>query len=146
MLYISNLGNLRGRDLVKEGGGELISKAIADGFCAHINLWKLPKSLAVGVDYPLEEIPFSFISENKQKLLCRAMNIEALKWMLENGIHCYWREVDDFTVSSRGFILSFSPAVIPGSIVMNPESCLSEDLSNKDLVGICSDFILGYAL
>ena len=144
MLYISNLGNTKGRDVIEEGGLPIIVDALNRGFCVNINLWKLPKSFAVGVDYPMEEVDPDFLSGNKEKLLLRAMNIESLKWMLENGYHCYWREKDDFTVSSHGFILSFGVAVIPHSIVMNPELCLVDDLRDKNLVGICSDFILGY--
>jgi len=140
MLYISNRGNLSGRDPERENSVEYIEHALRAGYCVNTDLWVIKDKLVTGNDFPAHSIMLNRLE--KGKLLIRARNIPALLFLLENGYHCYWRESDDIVLTNKNFVLSFNNSLIPKSIVMNPED---NAVSNwNDYSGLCSDFISGY--
>jgi len=140
MLYISNKGNISGRDPKKENTVEYLLQAVQDGYCIKTDLWVIKGRLVTGNDFPANGIILDRFE--KDKLLIQARNLPALLFLLENGYHCFWRESDDIVLTNKNFVLSFNNSLIPKCIVMNPEKNIISDWSNY--LGLCSDFISGY--
>tara|TARA_R110000751_G_scaffold53072_1_gene115252 strand:+ start:7497 stop:7922 length:426 start_codon:yes stop_codon:yes gene_type:complete len=139
MLYISNRGNLAGRDPKEENSIQSLQHAISSGYCVKTDLWSINGRLATGNDHPLHGIKLE--NFDKGKMLIRARNLPALLFLLENAYHCYWRESDDVVLTNKNFVLSFNNSLIPKSIVMNPEDNV---VNWNNYSGLCSDFISGY--
>jgi hypothetical protein len=140
MLYISNKGNISGRDPKKENTVEYLLQAVQGGYCIKTDLWVIKGRLVTGNDFPANGIILDRFE--KDKLLIQARNLPALLFLLENGYHCFWRESDDIVLTNKNFVLSFNNSLIPKCIVMNPEKNIISDWSNY--LGLCSDFISGY--
>jgi len=140
MLYISNKGNISGRDPKKENTVEYLLQAVQDGYCIKTDLWVIKGRLVTGNDFPANGIILDRFE--KDKLLIQARNLPALLFLLENGYHCFWRESDDIVLTNKNFVLSFNNSLIPKCIVMNPEKNIISEWSNY--LGLCSDFISGY--
>ena len=140
MLYVSNKGNLSGKDPKKENTVEYLLEAAQAGYCIKTDLWAIKGRLVTGTDFPA----YGIILEKfeKDKLLIQARNLPALLFLLENGYHCFWRESDDIILTNKNFVLSFNNSLIPKCIVMNPEENIISDWNNY--LGLCSDFISGY--
>ena len=140
MLYISNRGNLSGRNPEEENSLEYLQEAVANGYCVKTDVWVIRGRLVTGVEEPTKAINLNNFA--KDRMLIRARNSPALLFLLENGYHCYWRESDNIILTNKNFVLSFNNSLIPKSIVMNPEDNPIYDWS--DYLGLCSDFISGY--
>lgn len=140
MLYISNRGNLAGRDPERENSIGYLHNAVDAGYCIKTDLWIIKNRTVTGNEFPVHSINLEKF--NKDKMLIRARNLPALLFLLENGYHCFWRESDDVILTNKNFVLSFNNSLIPKSIVMNPEDNVVSEWSNY--LGLCSDFISGY--
>lgn len=140
MLYISNKGNISGRDPKKENTVEYLLQAVQSGYCVKTDLWVIKGRLVTGNDFPANGIALDRFK--KGKLLIQARNLPALLFLLENEYHCFWRESDDIVLTNKNFVLSFNNSLIPKCIVMNPEKNIISDWG--DYLGLCSDFISGY--
>ena len=140
MLYISNKGNLSGKDPKKENTVEYLLEAVQAGYCIKTDLWVIKGRLVTGTDFPAHGINLEKFE--KDKLLIQARNLPALLFLLENGYHCFCRESDDIVLTNKNFVLSFNNSLIPKCIVMNPEENIVSDWNNY--LGLCSDFISGY--
>lgn len=140
MIYISNLGNLSGKVSESEGSLKAVYEAVQLGFYVRIPVWKLPNALSIGVQYPIERVSLGDLSH----CICQAMTVETFQFLLRNKVNCYWRESDTFSITNNGIILSFGSVVLDGSVVMEPELCLMEDILSKPIQGICSDYISTY--
>lgn len=140
MLYVSNRGNLSGKDPKKENTVEYLLEAAQAGYCIKTDLWVIKGRFVTGTDFPANGIILERFE--KDKLLIQARNLPALLFLLENGYHCFWRESDDIILTNKNFVLSFNNSLIPKCIVMNPEENVVSDWNNY--LGLCSDFISGY--
>ena len=75
-------------------------------------------------------------------LWCHAKNIDAFKKMLQRGIHCFWHQEDDVTLTSNGYIWTY-----PGKQLTTKSICVLPEKVNYnkfDCAGICSDYIIHY--
>lgn len=119
---------------------ENIEEAISKGYYVKVNVWKLPRVLCTGEFGP--EFTFDVNSVPREMVLYDARNYEAYDFLVRQGFNVFHRESDPFAVSSWGWYLSFTPAVLAGSIAMDPEGCLFQDLIKCG--GICSKYAQGY--
>ena len=61
--------------------------------------------------------------------------------MLENDIHCFWHQEDDYTITSKGYIWTY-----PGKPVCNKSVIVCKTLEDTirycemDIAGVCSDY------
>ena len=70
----------------------------------------------------------------KDGLWCHAKNIEALNLMLREGIHCFWHQEDDVTLTSKGYKWTY-----PGKQLTENSICVKPELSDekpKKVIGI----------
>lgn len=143
MIFISHRGNLTG----KAGEGwenhpDYINEALNRKFDVEVDVWFINNSFFLGHDNPQYEIQESFLRNNH--LWCHAKNKEALDIMINRGLHCFWHNADDYTLTSKGYIWCYpgSPA-LHNSIILEFGDKISDFYyDNLNIVkGICSDNI-----
>ena len=139
-IYISNRGNLGGKDTEEENKPDYLEKALDYGVCVKTDIWLIKDRTVTGTEHPSIGINLDLF--DKEKLIVQARNPSALLYLLKNGYHCFWRETDNLIMTNRNFILSYAGSIFPKSIMMLPEE--NTILTNDDYMGICSDFISGY--
>jgi len=141
MKLISHRGNINGKQPDLENNPEYIKDAIRIGYDVEVDVW-YDNGFWLGHDKPLYPIETSFL-KNK-KLWCHAKNNKALfKMRQEPGIHYFWHQKDDYTLTSEGFIWTFPKKLLYyNSICVLPELGYTGDLDN--CYGICSDIIEVY--
>lgn len=143
MILISHRGNINGINKKEENQPKKILHCINLGYDVEIDVWSVNNKLYLGHDQPEYNINLSFLK--KDKLWCHAKNLEALEIMLNNKIHCFWHQMDDYTLTSKGIIWSYPGKFInTKSIAVLPESVNIADEELKKCFGICSDNIENY--
>ena len=139
MIFISHRGNINGNNFL-ENNPDYISETIGKGFDVEIDVWVKNGQLYLGHDYTQYPIHINFLKNDK--LWCHAKSLQALEVMIEEGVHCFWHQEDDFTLTSRQFIWTY-----PNKLVGKKSIIVCKDLeetihySNLNIAGICSDFI-----
>ena len=143
MILISHRGNLNGPQQSKENSPAYIEKAMAAGFDVEVDVWYSDEKFFLGHDCPQYEISIEFLKDDR--LWCHAKNIESLKIMLREGVHCFWHQSDDYTFTSKGYIWGRSHQKLTEStICVMPESITHEEEELRMCLGICSDYIGRY--
>ena len=141
MILISHRGNLNGLS-VRENEPEYINESLVHDFDAEVDVWYVDGEFWLGHDRPQYQVEENFL-ENP-RLWCHAKSIDTLYKMTSNSlIHCFWHQEDWYTVTSKGFIISYpGNAITSRTICMKPE--LIDDESASRCYGICSDYVLRY--
>jgi hypothetical protein len=138
MILISHRGNLNGRIPDKENSPSYIESAIQKGFDVEIDVWYSNGNWFLGHDEPQYPININFLKNSK--LWCHAKNIDALKHMLKNNIHCFWHQEDEHTLTSNGWIWAYPGSKLTEiSIAVMPKNKITENCA-----GVCCDYIQEY--
>ena len=136
MLLISHRGNISGPQPKLENTVAYIEQAIDQGYNVEIDVWFKDGKFFLGHDAPEEHIEKCWFYN--KPLWCHCKNYSALKELLELGVHCFFHDKDDYTLTSEGFIWAY-----PGkmgekkTIAVMPDD--NFDISNFE--GVCSDNI-----
>jgi len=143
MILIAHRGNIGGPNPEKENHPDYIEDTIKKGYEIEVDVWYVEDGCYLGHDGPQYKVDISFF-ENKP-LWCHSKNIEAVRYLLDNQIHCFFHKTDDVTLTSRGYIWTFpNKPLVPRSVCVMPERGYNGELSN--CIGICSDYIQDYRL
>jgi len=140
MFLISHRGNTKGISPSLENNPGHLKEVLQAGFDIEIDVWSEKDKLYLGHDYPQYSVNIEFLKN--EKLWCHAKNLEALEVMLGEGVHCFWHQEDDFTLTSKGHIWTY-----PNKLVGKKSIIVCKDLketlyySKLNIAGICSDFI-----
>ena len=140
MILISHRGNLNGPDQSQENSPAYIEKTLAAGFNVEVDVWYTENGLFLGHDDPRYEISISFLKD--ERVWCHAKNVDSLKEMLLNNIHCFWHQEDDVALTSQGYIWTY-----PGKSLTDKSICVIPEKANYSSIncaGICSDYIGKY--
>ena len=147
MILIAHRGNTTGAQPQLENNPSYILRALSAGFDCEIDVWKVEQQLLLGHDEPTYETSFDFLK--KEGLWCHAKNLQALAFLLEHNIHCFWHEDDTVTLTSRGYIWTHSSKseykylMQRYSIAVMPEWNETNDFISS-CAGVCSDVIEDY--
>jgi hypothetical protein len=136
---ISHRGNTSGPKPELENSPDHIAQALDLGFEVEVDVW-IRNGVFLGHDEPQYEVNLEFLGNDK--FWCHAKNLDALIFMLDNQIHCFWHEEDDVTLTSRGVIWAY-----PGKQPIKNSIAVMPEINNDDTLqcaGICSDYILNY--
>jgi hypothetical protein len=141
MKFISHRGNLTGKEEEFENSPNQILLALSIGYDVEIDVWLIGEYWFLGHDKPRYRIPKNFLAN--ENLWCHAKNCEALQGMLEDkNIHCFWHENDERTITSKGYVWTYTgKPVINNGIMVVLENISQTTLPNY-IGGICSDYIL----
>ena len=138
---IAHRGNLWGLSK-EENCPKYVQNALSGKFDVEVDLWKIGCTFFLGHDEGEYKIPEKWLYTDNARKWFHCKNLEALKYCLRYGLHCFWHQKDDYTLTSEGYLW-----VYPGKEV--PESAgMGVVLVDKKLkiapVGaeiICSDFV-----
>lgn len=123
MIKISHRGNVAGPKPERENTVEYIKAALALGHYVEVDVWFDKGQLSLGHDRPGERVKWSFLQN--PYIICHAKNIQALHKMLSTeGIHCFWHEKDQVTLTSLNWVWKYPEVYLEGK-----------------LLGICSDWL-----
>ena len=142
MRKISHRGNLFGPNPERENTPHYIFEALAEGYDVEIDVWYQNGMIQLGHDMPIASVNKNMLKMNG--LWCHAKDIQALEYMTNEGINCFWHQGDDVTLTSKGYIWTHSDynTYGPKSVACHMESPTAEELKKyKDCYGICSDYI-----
>ena len=95
----------------------------------------------LGHDEPTEAVDREWLKDND--LWCHAKNYNALEAMMAMGIHCFFHQKDDYTLTSYGYMWAYPGK--PGgvkTIAVHPEKLSLPEV--KKFAGICGDNITTY--
>lgn len=140
MFLISHRGNIDGIEENKENNPFFLDKLLQIGYNIEVDVWLIENQLFLGHDGPQYQIDLEYLSN--PNLWCHAKNLEALQLMIDNNIHCFWHQEDDFTLTSKGYIWTYpNKQVCENSIIV----CFTEEetlkYSKMNIAGICSDYL-----
>ena len=140
MKLIAHRGNTSGPNINKENDPEYLIQAVDKGFDCEVDVWVIEDKIWLGHDKPTYEVDANFISN--PNFWNHAKNLEALYFMLRNNIHCFWHEVDERTLTSRGYIWTYPYKQVNNMSVI----CLQkeQDTIPEGCYGICSDWVSKY--
>jgi len=139
MKIISHRGNLDGPNELKENHPDYISNALKE-VEVEVDVWYIDGTVVLGHDSPLYDVEESFLDD---RMWCHAKNIDALEYMLENDIHCFWHQEDDCSLTNRGYIWTYRDKPLTSkSICVLPELASSKIINVHRYAGVCSDFLI----
>ena len=142
MLLIAHRGNTEGPNKKLENKPEYILETITKGYSCEIDVWFIKERIYLGHDKPEYEVNLKFLQNDK--LWCHAKNLNALEYMLQHDVHCFWHQKDDYTVTNRGAIWTYpGNELTKNSICVMPESLKTYTVPSFCL-GVCSDYIERY--
>ena len=134
---ISHRGNLTGPDKQNENNPNYVLSALSLGYEVEVDVWTDKEKIYLGHDKPEYPINLDFL-KNK-KLWCHAKNLNALEYLIDNDVCCFWHQKDDYTITSRGYIW-----VYPGKPLIKDSICVLPEQHNLDYskcYGVCTDNI-----
>ena len=140
MILIAHRGNTEGSNEEMENNPSYVQNAIKKGFDVEIDVWYTDDGFVLGHDKPQYPIEENFLKN--EALWCHAKNVEALDAMVKIGVHCFWHQEDDYTLTSRGHVWIY-PGEKPSKSGIMVSKSFDPDLIEKCL-GICSDDIMKY--
>lgn len=147
MILIAHRGNFKGRNINAENTPEYIDLAIKNNFDVEIDVWVNENGLFLGHDSPETKIDLTFLIDRKSKLWCHAKNLEALEFLLSNGLHTFSHDKDDYIITSHGIIwANVGMKLSSKTICVMPERADYRNTEISNCLGICSDDLTNYLI
>jgi hypothetical protein len=139
-IIISHRGYENGEDQKLENNPTQIQKMLKNNIQVEIDVYYYKENFFLGHDEPKYQINIDFL---KQKgLWCHAKNLDSLKTMLKNNIHCFWHQEDDYTLTSKGYIWTYPNKQLTDSSICVLNSIILKQI--PDCFAICTDYPLYY--
>ena len=140
MIFIAHRGNTEGPSS-SENELDYMKHVYNMGYGVECDLQLFNNKLYFGHDEPQSLIDDEFI--RKDNVFCHAKTVDVLSILINLGVNCFFHDVDEVTLTSRGQIWCY-PGVHPDN-----ENAIWLDLQGKSLpdvvgniYGICGDYKL----
>lgn len=137
MKIISHRGNVNGPDSNLENNPNHIENLSRTIDC-EVDVWMIHDDLFLGHDKPEYKINESFIKN--PNLWCHAKNLKALEFLLKKEIVCFYHNIDDFTLTSNGFIWTYPNKNICSKSIIVDLGKNWKDFGYK-CYGACVDYV-----
>lgn len=139
MIIIAHRANLHGPDPGNENSPSKIKEAISLGYHVEVDVWYINGSIFLGHDGPVHRVQRQLLEDDR--VWCHAKNIEALEYLVNNNLHCFWHQSDDCTLTTRGYLWTYpGRQITPKSVCVMPEEF---DPPLEDMVccaAVCTDY------
>ena len=140
MLLIAHRGNIKGRRPDLENSPFYLLTALEKGYDVEVDVWYNDDKWYLGHDSPQYLVERVFVET--KGFWCHAKNLQALESMIECGIHCFWHQEDDFTLTSKGYLWTYpGKPVCSRSILVCKDEDTTLQMAQQDIKGICSDYV-----
>lgn len=139
MKIISHRAYIDGEDPDVENNPVAIQALLDVGLQVEIDVWYIDGEYLLGHDSPKYKIQEAFLKQ--QGLWCHAKNKYALERMLISGVHCFWHQTDNYTLTSKGFIWAYPGMETDGknTVFLFPERYPKIKFKSYDF--ICTDYV-----
>ena len=144
MILISHRGNINGKFESYENEPNYIDKAILEGYDVEIDVWCKDDILWLGHDKPDYGIDFRWFRDRISKLWIHCKNKEAFSYCLKNKLHCFWHNVDDYTMTNWGYVWAYpgKEPVNQLTVLVMPENIWpTKKTISLNAFGACSDWV-----
>jgi hypothetical protein len=140
MIFIAHRGNINGPIKELENDPYYITDALNRGFHVEVDVRVQNGIFALGHDEPQYIIDRSFLKDDR--IWCHAKNVEAIDELINLGVHWFWHDSDDCTLTSRGWVWTHPKAKLSTlmSIRVDP-NVRDRDALEKHAAGVCSDYV-----
>lgn len=144
MLKISHRGNSWGpNSAYGENSPMSVDQAIAFGYACEVDLWLVDRRLFLGHDRPEYQIDTKWLRERAELLYIHAKSLATLNWLLGSEYNYFWHENDKFTLTSDNKIWTYpGNEVTKNSIIVCRDENETKEYLEKNLYGVCSDYLL----
>ena len=143
MIFIAHRGNLEGPSK-KENHPDQIIKVLGTGINVEVDVWMINNKFYLGHDEPQHELDHSNFLKHPF-LWCHAKNIDALYYMINLGVHCFWHQEDDVAITSKGHIWTYpGRQLTSNSICVMPELTKYSPEEMQICHAICTDYPYQY--
>jgi len=144
MILISHRGNINGRMPNLENSPEFIDAAIQKKYDVEIDLKTHNGKLFLGHDEPQYEIDIEWLKSRSSYLWIHGKDRESFETCLENNLHTFWHDTDDYTITSQNYVWAYpgKPPAGRSCILVMPERVWNvEEIRKMTCSGFCSDVI-----
>jgi HAD superfamily hydrolase (TIGR01509 family) len=140
--FISHRANINGPNPKLENNPIEILRVHREYGCdVEIDVWKEGPLVWLGHDKPQYRVEDESFFKTKPWLWCHAKNHEALEYLLEQGVHCFFHQKDDQTITSRGYVWTYpGQPLVRGGVAVKPESVEYSYAALRKVAYVCSDF------
>lgn len=140
MKLIAHRGNINGPQPELENSPFYLVSIIEQGYDVETDVWYHDGKWYLGHDAGGYQIDRDFLEH--PNMWCHAKNLNALETMVEYGIHCFWHQTDDFTLTSKGYIWTFpGRPTCERTVIVCEDEATTLKISKEDIKGICSDYV-----
>jgi hypothetical protein len=143
MLIISHRGNFEGKNVETENTPKQIDFLLSKNIPVEIDVRFNNDRWYLGHDYNEHSINKEYLLDRKEMLWCHAKDILALEKMLELGLHCFWHQEDNYTLTSKGIIWAYPYRYAEKGILVMPSKEFLNSI-DKPIYGICVDNVKDY--
>jgi len=143
MKLIAHRGLINGPDHNLENLPGQILLSLQAGYDCEIDVRYIDGKWMLGHDNPDYEVPFEFLQQ--PGLWIHAKNLEALYQLTKTNLVYFWHQQDDFTLTSNGFIWTYSGRPLTDhSITVCPEDVDPElaSTAEAECFAICSNHLI----
>ena len=143
-MFYAHRGNLEGRIAERENQPEYIDEAIAQGYGAEVDLWKVGDRIYLGHDDGQYDIDLQWLQDRIQFLLVHTKNREALDFCLRNKLHAFWHTDEDYVITTWGYTVGYPGNLSVGDlfILSVPERVWkTEEIKQYITFGVISDYV-----
>jgi alpha-glucosidase (family GH31 glycosyl hydrolase) len=141
MKFIAHRGLVNGPDVNLENRPEQINAAIEQGFDVEVDVWYVDGEIRLGHDGPDYCVDLSFLK--RKQIWAHAKNPQALEYLLNNDVHCFWHDSDERTLTSQGYIWTYpNKETFTKSVIVVLEKELT--LVNTNIFGVCGDYVASW--
>jgi len=141
LYLIAHRGNVAGKNPDFENTPPYLDVALVRGYDVEVDVWYVDGKYYLGHNDPEIETTLEYLSNDR--FWCHCKNVEALQQLIRHGVHCFFHQTDDVTLTSKGILWTFpKKKLVDGSVCVMPELGYDGDLFMCG--GICSDFIEDY--
>lgn len=138
MKLIAHRGLTIGPNINLENKPKQIELTIKLGFDVEVDVWVIDDNIFLGHNNPTYPVDLAFL-QNPQ-IWAHAKNYQALEYMLDHDIHCFWHQTDDRSFTSKGYVWTYpNKETFEKSILVVLDRELI--LDNKNIYGVCGDYV-----
>lgn len=144
MRFISHRGNLSGRNEDLENSPGYIEEALKKGFDVEIDMRIHLGELYLGHDSHQYKINDDWLSRHSSNLWIHCKDGDSLDHCMNMGYHCFFHNIDAYTITSRGFVWAYPGMPISSRLCISVMPERKEGvvgLMVRNYYGVCSDFV-----
>lgn len=135
MKPIAHRGNFNGKNENMENHPEYLFMAVRAGYDIEVDVWVTDAGIFLGHDSPQYPVTEDDLLGWSSVGWFHAKNLPALELLLRLGLNCFFHDTDDFTLTSKGYIWTYSGKSLGSKSI----SVMEQGSVPISCAGVCRD-------